>query len=497
MSQTKQVEILRVVVGSPGDVQTERDTLPSIINELNLWVGPLGRLRVELFRWETDAFPSFHPEGPQGLIDSRLLIQECDIFIGIFWKRFGTPVTDAKSGTEHEFNLAYQAWKQKSRPEILFYFNQKAYKPNSKEETDQWGQVLEFQRNFPKEGLWWPYKGMPQFEDLVRRHLTQIILTKIMPPGETAKKTGTRKPRPASSKLSQVKTKESNENKIGKLRLDVVDVYGKHVKGKVSIHFRNSTVRHYTVIEVGASTTLIITDLYTSPDGHYWIQVNSSSYLPVGRFVNIRSGGITDLRVTLPMNSLRVKRADFPKFELLPEPLEDVLKNSNKVLSLEGKIGKELYCALDDLRKANLLNITAKARITPLSSGNTIFSHIKELSELRANRVYAIASKELLKQISDSVSEDLFRPVSGALHIPPAGFNLAGSFKTKDYYGALQLTFFLKGDNCVVDMDIDDGMGMGHFFQSLRDNSSPRSPFDIHEVLVAYQAIDPGYLLFP
>jgi hypothetical protein len=28
---------------------------------------------------------------------------------------------------------------------------------------------------FPKEGLWWPYKGKPQFEKLVRNHLTNYI----------------------------------------------------------------------------------------------------------------------------------------------------------------------------------------------------------------------------------------------------------------------------------------------------------------------------------
>jgi len=27
-------------------------------------------------------------------------------------------------------------------------------------ETEQWGQVLEFKDKFPKDGLWWPYKGM-------------------------------------------------------------------------------------------------------------------------------------------------------------------------------------------------------------------------------------------------------------------------------------------------------------------------------------------------
>ena len=169
------VQLLRVVVASPSDVQAERNALPTVIEELNNSVARDRDLHLDLARWETDAYPGFHPEGPQGLIDDILRIENCDILIGIFWKRFGTPVLDAASGTEHEFQRAYEAWKQTGRPHIMMYFNQRAYAPKTKEETDQWGQVLEFQRNFPKEGLWWPYRGKAHFEKLVRRHLTQIL----------------------------------------------------------------------------------------------------------------------------------------------------------------------------------------------------------------------------------------------------------------------------------------------------------------------------------
>jgi predicted NACHT family NTPase len=35
--------------------------------------------------------------------------------------------------------------------------------------------VLKFRKNFPEEGLWWSYKGISDFEKLVRNHLTQFI----------------------------------------------------------------------------------------------------------------------------------------------------------------------------------------------------------------------------------------------------------------------------------------------------------------------------------
>jgi len=168
--------ILRIVVASPGDVTAERDVVSAILEELNKSICLDRGLRLEALRWETDAYPGFDPGGPQGLIDPILRIEDGDLLVGIFWKRFGTPVEDARSGTEHEIRRAYAAWKQSGRPQLMIYFNQKACTPQSKEETDQWGQVLEFRREFPKEGLWWPYKGVSNFEKLLRRHLTNYLL---------------------------------------------------------------------------------------------------------------------------------------------------------------------------------------------------------------------------------------------------------------------------------------------------------------------------------
>lgn len=166
---------LRIVVASPADVQPERDVLPSVIEEINRGVAADRGLRLELSRWETDTHPGFHTEGPQGLLDPILKITDCELLVGIFWKRFGTPTADGKTGTEHEFSLAYEAWQEKRSSQIFIYFNQKPYTPKSKADAEQWGKVLEFRDKFPKEGLWWPYKGKVQFERLVRNHLMNYI----------------------------------------------------------------------------------------------------------------------------------------------------------------------------------------------------------------------------------------------------------------------------------------------------------------------------------
>lgn len=168
-------QILRVVVASPGDVAPERKRLDAVVAELNRGVAAHNGFRLELVKWEDSAFPGFHPDGPQGVIDPILRIGDADFFIGIFWKRFGTAVSDAGSGTEHEFNRAYEEWKKTRRPHILFYFKNRAFAPSSTEEATQLGQVIAFKERFPPEGLWWPFSTADDFANKVRNHMMGIL----------------------------------------------------------------------------------------------------------------------------------------------------------------------------------------------------------------------------------------------------------------------------------------------------------------------------------
>jgi Domain of unknown function (DUF4062) len=126
--------VIRIVVASPGDVQAERDILADkVIPELNKNIAKNHNLLLEIDRWETDTHPGFHIDGPQGLIDEILEIDRCDILIGIFWKRFGSPIKSGETGTEHEFMTAYQAWQQQGTPEIMMYFKEKDFLPTKQD----------------------------------------------------------------------------------------------------------------------------------------------------------------------------------------------------------------------------------------------------------------------------------------------------------------------------------------------------------------------------
>jgi hypothetical protein len=281
----------------------------------------------------------------------------------------------------------------------------------------------------------------------------------------------------------------------GQLRLRLLNVYGEPLGENVDIILRHQNLTDNRVARASASKRILIKDLYGAPQGLYRIEIDPPSYLPVSQFVNLKASGITDLEITFPIDSHKVKGVTFPAFQDLPGDLKTLLENSDEVFSFEGRSGEALYSSLDDIRKAGLLNIFKKAANTRLSNGKTVLPYIQKLNELRGDRFFAVTSKELREETKHSVAEGLFHPVSEALHHVPAGFSEAGSFKTEDHYGNLQLSFFMSGDACVADVDIDDAAGLEHVFQVVRNalTGRPTHPYDIHEILVSYQRLDPGY----
>ena len=285
--------------------------------------------------------------------------------------------------------------------------------------------------------------------------------------------------------------------KDGKLVLELVDVYRKPLKEKVDVLLKHQILSDSKIARsVNASPKPRISKLFSEPEGLYRIEVDPPSYLPVSQFISIKSSVDTEVTIPFPIDPKKAK-VNFPKYAELPEKLQQLLEASDAVLGFAGKKGPSLYAELDDVRKAGLLNIAAKTVATPLVNGDTVFPSIQQITELRGDRFFARVTKQLREETKNSVSEGLFDSVDGRLHhLADPSFSPAGSFKTPDNYGNLQLTFFMNpAGDCVADIDIDDAAGLGHVFQVLRNSLTgrPTHPYDIHEILVFHQKIDPGY----
>ena len=284
----------------------------------------------------------------------------------------------------------------------------------------------------------------------------------------------------------------------GRLELEFVDVHGARLTEPVNVLLRHRVLQEQARADgVDASRILAIGELRTEPQGLYILQVRTRSYQPVSRFVTIPASGVKRETVVLPIRPDRAK-AVFPTYDELDDRLQGVLTRSTRVRGHEGITGRELYEALSDEAKAGLLNIAKKSLATEFRDGADLLPHLS-LIDIIGDRCFAEVPRALMDQMPELVDGDQFRPVNGALHKAPTGFEPAGSFKTRDAFGNLQITFFQKADECRADVDIDDAAGLGHVFQVVRNEvtGDPTHPYNILQILIAHQHLDPGYRLVP
>lgn len=277
------------------------------------------------------------------------------------------------------------------------------------------------------------------------------------------------------------------------LTLRLLDVKNRPLEETVDIILRRQSIGQPTVVSVKAGKALKIKNLSSDV---YFVEVDPPSYLAAGSFVMVNPGG-ANLTMTFPVDNRKVKNVVFPAFNKLGAESRRVLNDTDMLLDFENKSGAELYKALDDTRRAGFLNIMSKSSFTVLSNGRIVSSYVTRLRELRGDRFFAVVPKELREETKNSAVAGLFRSVPEGKHHPPVGFTNAGSFKTPDHYGNLQLSFFSNGSDWVADIDIDDAAGLEHVFQVLRNEltNRPTHPYDIHEILIKHQMLDPGYEL--
>lgn len=161
----------RVFLASPGDVSIEREALARAVDEINETTCPLLNCTLEPVKWETHATPG--GGRPQQVINEQL--GDYDIFVGVMWRRFGTPSDVAGSGTEEEYRLAYKRWENSRDMPLMFYFCEAPFYPKTIDELDQMRQVMAFRKEIEGKALAWAFDDHAAFEPAIRKHLCQRL----------------------------------------------------------------------------------------------------------------------------------------------------------------------------------------------------------------------------------------------------------------------------------------------------------------------------------
>ncbi|WP_252502741.1 hypothetical protein [Sporosarcina sp. Marseille-Q4943] len=144
-------EVLRVLIASPSDVHQERNEIEKAIFDWNNLYSEETEIVLLPGRWENDVTPTYSGTEAQEVINKQL-VSKCDILIGVFWTKLGTPTLNHSSGTLEEINIFIEQGK-----EVMVYFVDRDI-PRSAN-FDEVRKVDEYKEQFGRKAVYAPYNS--------------------------------------------------------------------------------------------------------------------------------------------------------------------------------------------------------------------------------------------------------------------------------------------------------------------------------------------------
>jgi len=273
------------------------------------------------------------------------------------------------------------------------------------------------------------------------------------------------------------------------------DVKRRMIADEFKITFYNERVRdlsqRFVVKSPGQPITLQGVPAF--PVGLAEAFINPSKYRYKSIFINVPAGAAGEIEETFFVDPAKVKPT-FPEFAQIRSGNE--WSELWRVLQASGIGTEAAWDGLDDLQKAGLFNLYAKMQREVVEGGRPVVQFIDRITKFLSARIFAAVQTPLHDLVSQFSKG--FHSVSGALHDLGEGWNLVDSYKTYDSAGNLQLTFGKNDAGAfMADIDIDDHQGIEHAADVLKHTITGKDthPYDIHEILIYFQHVDPGYQL--
>lgn len=213
---TYSAQVHRILIASPGDVEKERNQISNTINDWNCVHSESHEKVLLPVRWETHAKPG--AGRAQELINEQL-VKKCDILIGVFWTRLGSPTGEHASGTVEEIEEFLAAGKP-----VMLYFSGKDIP--SDVDLDQLKLLREFKTKMQSRCLFFEYKDLIELKEHINRHISLQLN------GEQPKKIEPVESSPARKIVSEEIYFEDYE-KDGSIKSFLVKGSTQHIKGEL------------------------------------------------------------------------------------------------------------------------------------------------------------------------------------------------------------------------------------------------------------------------
>lgn len=164
-----EAKVYKILVASPGDVEEERQAIPEIISEWNNINSEVNNVVLLPVKWETHSAPLMGDRA-QGVINNQL-VTSCDMAIGVFWTRLGSPTGASESGTAEEIE-----WFIDNDKPVMLYFSSRDLNP-SKLDLEQYSALKAFEKKMQKVGLTGSYSSITDFREQLLRQLSINVQT--------------------------------------------------------------------------------------------------------------------------------------------------------------------------------------------------------------------------------------------------------------------------------------------------------------------------------
>lgn len=169
------ITLYKIFLASPSDVKEERQIVSRVVDEINLGNYSVNGIKLELITWETHTYPSIGVDAQDAI--NKQISDNYDIFIGIMWNRFGSPTGRAESGTQEEFNRAFEKYvSNPSSTEVLFYFKTASLASLNDIDLDSLGKIRTFQYILREKGVYYrEFSLQEEFEQLIRLNIISVL----------------------------------------------------------------------------------------------------------------------------------------------------------------------------------------------------------------------------------------------------------------------------------------------------------------------------------
>lgn len=289
------------------------------------------------------------------------------------------------------------------------------------------------------------------------------------------------------------------------VQADFRDVYRKSISDKVAIKFYNTKLDsiklRFDVNFQGAPA--LLKDVPAFPTGNYHVIITPTRYRFKQIFYDVEAGKTNGMPQDffVDPDQARPRSIDFGDLKAKSYG-PDLLKILGRSAIDETAWGK-----LDKRNRATILNLSAKMSRETIADGTKLIKLVDSIDRTflhkdHRERIYARVNKRLHQALVDYPA--VYTPVSGGMHKFPSDWQAVdepNSFKTlKDDAGNIQLTFAQAKDGSgayLADIDLDDHTGLQHVADVLKHIFSGKDtdPYDIHEILLRFQGLDPEYQL--